>query len=105
MFLSGQIPLAPRTGVVVGESIQEQSKRVMENIRAVLNEAGLTFSDLVQVTVYLKSMSDFGEFNAVYGEYFSLEPPARACVEVSSLPKNVMVEVAATAILTKVKDF
>jgi len=105
IFLSGQIPLDPQTGAVLGESIQAQTRRVMENVRAVLLEAGAAFSDVVQATVYLKNMSDFDEFNAVYGEYFSMEPPARACVEVSSLPKNVMVEVAATAMLTRVKEF
>jgi len=98
MFLSGQIPVEPKSGNVVGKSISEQTRCVMKNISEVLKEISLDFSSIVQVTVYLRDMSHFAEFNSVYGGYFSSEPPARACVEVTRLPKDVLVEIVAVAL-------
>ena len=96
LFLSGQIPLTPE-GKIIGGGIEEQTRQVMANLKAVLKTAGLTLGGLVKVTVYLKSMDDFAEFNRVYGAYFEEAPPARVCVEVAKLPKDVGVEVGAIA--------
>jgi len=92
LYSSGQIPLDPETGQVVGTDIETQTRRVMENISAVLEEAGIGFKNVVKTTCFLKDLSDFAAFNAVYAEYF-VSLPARSCVEVSALPKGVLVEV------------
>ncbi|GAI44134.1 unnamed protein product [marine sediment metagenome] len=96
IFVSGQIPYNPDGNPVEG-GIKEQTVRVLENLKAVLEEAEVTPEQVVKVTVYLKNMADFSDFNEVYGEYFSDEPPARACVEVSALPKGVSIEIDAIA--------
>ena len=97
IFVSGQIPFTP-SGERVEGGIKEETVRVLENLKAVLDEAKVPLEQVVKVTVYLKDMADFSDFNEVYGEYFSEEPPARACVEVSALPKGVSVEIEAIAI-------
>ncbi len=93
VFLSGQIPLDPRTMEIVGSKAKEQCQQVMKNLLEVLKEAGCTFGNLVKTTIYLKNMSDFAAVNDVYSAYFSENPPARATVAVSELPKNVLVEI------------
>jgi len=97
LFISGQIPIDPSTGEVVKGDIREQTLRVMENIKAILEEAGFTFDDVVKVTVFLKDLSLFSKFNEVYGTFFGNSPPARTTVEVANLPKNVLLEVEAIA--------
>jgi 2-iminobutanoate/2-iminopropanoate deaminase len=92
VFVSGQISIDPKTGNVVQDDVKLQARRVMENAKAILAAAGLEFSSVVKTTIYLKSMSDFGTVNEVYGGYFPSDPPARATVEVSRLPKDVAVE-------------
>jgi 2-iminobutanoate/2-iminopropanoate deaminase len=92
-FLSGQIPMDPATGALVEGGIEAQTRRVMENLRAVLGGAGLDFSHVLRATIYLKNMSDFAAVNGVYGEYFDENPPARATIEVSRLPKDALVEI------------
>ena len=92
LFTSGQIPLSPETGEIVGSDIKEQAKRVMENLSAVLTAAGSGFSKVIKTTCFLKDMNDFAAFNEIYAQYFT-EKPARSCVEVSALPKGVSVEV------------
>ncbi|MBQ4143999.1 MAG: RidA family protein [Thermoguttaceae bacterium] len=92
LYTSGQIPLDPETGSVAGTDIETQTRRVMENLAAVLEEAGISFENVVKTTCFLKDLSDFAAFNAVYAEYF-VSLPARSCVEVSALPKGVLVEV------------
>ncbi len=92
VFLSGQIPIDPKTGNPVEGDIKEQVKLVLENARAVLAAAGCTMSDIIKSTIYLKSMANFAAVNEVYGGYFPTDPPARATVEVSRLPKDVAVE-------------
>ncbi|MBE6424681.1 MAG: RidA family protein [Planctomycetaceae bacterium] len=92
LYTSGQIPLDPETGSVAGTDIETQTRRVMENLAAVLEEAGIGFENVVKTTCFLKDLSDFAAFNAVYAEYF-VSLPARSCVEVSALPKGVLVEV------------
>lgn len=98
LYSSGQIPLDPETGLVVGADIETQTRRVMENISAVLEEAGIGFKNVVKTTCFLKDLSDFAAFNAVYAEYF-VSLPARSCVEVSALPRDVLVEVEIIAVL------
>jgi 2-iminobutanoate/2-iminopropanoate deaminase len=98
VFLSGQIPLDPRTGELVTGSIEEQTARVIENLQAVLAGAGLALSDVVKTTVFLKNMDNFARMNAEYGKYFSSNPPARSTVEVARLPRDVQVEIEAIAI-------
>ena len=96
VFISGQIPLTP-DGERVEGGIREQTVRVMENLGSVLEAAGLTFADVVRTTVYLDTIADFSLFNDVYAGYFSEDPPARACLEASALPKGSLVEISAIA--------
>src|SRR3989304_2994427 len=93
VFVSGQIPIDPKTGSVVQADIKEQTQLVMENSKKILAAAGCKMSDVVKSTVYLKNMSDFAAVNEVFGSYFPSEPPARAAVEVSRLPKDVSIEI------------
>ena len=95
-FSSGQIPINPATGNIEVETIKEQTKQVMENLGALLEAAGCTYKDVVKTTCFLANMDDFGAFNEVYGEYFT-EKPARSCVAVKTLPKNVLCEVEVIA--------
>lgn len=102
VFLSGQIPLVPSTGEIVGNSITEQAHQVLKNLGAVLEASGCSFDDVVKTTCYLKSMNEFPLLNDVYSQYFRNNPPARATVEVSRLPKDVLVEIDAIAVLPHV---
>ena len=99
LFVSGQIPLDPATMTIVGETAADQCKKVMENLAAILKEAGAGFSDVVKTTIYLFDMNDFGSVNDIYATYFDSEPPARATVQVARLPKDVKVEIDAIAVL------
>ena len=92
LFTSGQIPINPATGNVEAEGITDQATQVMKNLAAVLAEAGTSFDKVVKTTCFLSDMGDFAAFNAVYAEYFTSKP-ARSCVAVKTLPKNVLVEV------------
>jgi 2-iminobutanoate/2-iminopropanoate deaminase len=98
VFLSGQIPLDPSTNQLVEGSIQVQTERVLENMRAVLAAAGLTFDNVAKVTVFLKNLTEFSAMNEVYARYFPAHPPARSTVEVARLPRDVSVEIDAIAI-------
>ncbi len=98
VFTSGQIPLNPATGEVVGETITEQAERVMQNLGAVLAAAGSSFEKAVKTTCFLADMNDFASFNGVYAKYFTT-CPARSCVAVKTLPKGVLVEVEVIATL------
>ena len=93
IFVSGQIALDPTTGALVSGDIREQAKRVMENGKAILAAAGCGMDQVVKATIYLKNIGDFAAVNDVYGGYFPVDPPARATVEVSRLPKDVAVEI------------
>lgn len=99
LFLSGQIALDPKTGTVVSGDVVEQTHRVMKNLKAVLAASGASLENIVKTTIYLKNLNDFVRVNEVYGTYFEKEPPARATVEVSNLPKGVDVEIEAIAYL------
>jgi 2-iminobutanoate/2-iminopropanoate deaminase len=98
VFLSGQIAIDPGTGTVVNGDVAAQTERVMENLTAVLRAAGSSLDRVVKTTVYLKSLSEFAAMNEVYGRYWKSAPPARATVEVSRLPKDVLVEIDVIAI-------
>jgi 2-iminobutanoate/2-iminopropanoate deaminase len=101
LFASGQVALDPKTGSLVAGGITEQTTQVMENVKAVLNKAGIDLVHVVKTTVYLKSMNDFAAMNAVYAKYMAPEgvvPPARSTVEVSRLPKDALVEVEVIAV-------
>ena len=93
LFASGQIPLHPETGEIVGDTIEEQTKQVVKNISAILAEVGITADDIVKTTCFLKNMDDFVAFNGVYGTLFGEMLPARSAVEVARLPKDVLVEI------------
>lgn len=97
VFLSGQIPLDPKTGEVVPGDVLAQTEQVMKNLQAVLAAAGLDFSHVVRCGIFLTDLGDFGKVNEVYGRYFLANPPARATVQVSALPRGVKVEIDAIA--------
>ena len=97
VFVSGQIPLDPATGDLVSGSVEEETARVLDNIRAILEAAGLGMGDVVKTTVYLADLGDFARVNKVYGRYFESEPPARATVQVAALPRGARVEIEAVA--------
>lgn len=98
LYTSGQIPLDPATGEMVGSDITIQAEQVMKNLAAVLTEAGATFGSVVKTTCFLADMADFAAFNAVYAKFFT-ENPARSCVAVKTLPKNALVEVEVIAVI------
>ncbi|UCC44328.1 MAG: RidA family protein [Candidatus Zixiibacteriota bacterium] len=99
IFLSGQIPLDPQTMQLVGETAADQCRKVMENLSAVLSEAGAGFDRVVKTTIYLADMEEFAAVNEVYASYFKGDPPARVTVEVARLPKDVAVEIDAIAVI------
>ena len=99
LFVSGQIPLDPATGEVVEANIQTQTTRSLNNLKAILEQAGGSLASVVKTTVFLKSMDDFAEMNAVYQSFFQTECPARSAVQVGKLPKDVLVEIEAIAAL------
>ncbi|MEN3008944.1 RidA family protein [Pseudothermotoga sp.] len=98
VFVSGQIPLDPQTGQLVDGDIKKQTKRVFENIKAILAAAGCQLSNVVKVTVFTKDISNFSAINEVYSEYFQNHKPARSFVEVSALPRDAQVEIEVIAI-------
>jgi 2-iminobutanoate/2-iminopropanoate deaminase len=97
VFISGQLAINPADGSMVGEDFASQTRQSIENIKAILESAGMTLSNVVKATVYLTDMSQFSTVNSVYGEYFKEKAPARVAVEVSKLPKNALVEIDAIA--------
>lgn len=97
LFVSGQIPLDPKSGELVNKDIEAETRQVMKNIEAILKEAGMNFNSIVKTSIFLKDMNDFAKVNAVYGENFSENPPARETVQVSRLPKDVNVEISVIA--------
>lgn len=96
LFTSGQIALDPATGAVVGTTIEEQTHQVMKNLGALLEAAGLTYTNVVKTTCFLADMGDFAAFNEIYAQYMTIKP-ARSCVAVKTLPKNVLCEVEVIA--------
>jgi len=98
LFISGQISIKPETNEFVDENIEVQTEQALENIKAILEAGGSSLKNVVKVTIYLKNIKDFALVNKVYSKYFEDSLPARACVEVSNLPKNAKVEIEAIAI-------
>lgn len=98
LFLAGQIPINPKNAQGQFGTIEEQTTQVMENLKAVLAAAGLSFEDVVSTTVYVTDLNDFTKVNTVYGSYFKDKPPARATVQVAKLPRNAAVEISAIAV-------
>jgi 2-iminobutanoate/2-iminopropanoate deaminase len=98
VFVSGQIPLDPATGAVVDGAIAEQTRRVMQNLKAILEAAGSGLHKVVKTTLYLKDLADFAGCNAVYGDFLGEAKPARATVQAARLPKDVLLEVDAVAL-------
>ena len=99
LYVSGQIPVVPATGAIVSDTVEEQTRQVLENVKAVVEAAGLTLNDVVKTSVFIKNMDDFAVINGIYSEYFKENCPARACVEVARLPKDVLIEMEAIAVL------
>ena len=99
LFLSGQIAIDPATGELVTGDIADKTRRVMENIKAVLESQGLSMEDVVKATVFLKNINDFGRFNEVYATYFRSAPPARSTVEVSRMAKDADIEIEMIAMV------
>jgi len=98
VFVSGQIPIDPLSGNLIEGDIKAQTRQVLKNVSAVLSAAGTSLDSVVKTTVFITDMNDFALMNEVYAEFFTSMPPARACVEVSRLPKDVLVEVEAVAV-------
>ena len=98
IFTSGQIPLDPKTGLVVGSDIATQAAQALKNLEAVVEEAGFHMKDVVKTTVFITDMAQFAVVNEVYSKFFVTGAPARSCVEVSKLPKNCLVEIEAIAV-------
>ena len=97
VFCSGAIPLVPETGAVIEGGLEEQAHQMFKNCGAVLEAAGLSFDNVIKTTVFMTNLGDFGKLNGIYGEYFNAPYPARSCVEVSALPKGVLVEMECIA--------
>jgi 2-iminobutanoate/2-iminopropanoate deaminase len=98
LFVSGQIPIDPKTGEVVKGGIKEQTRQVLENIKTVLEAAGYTLNDVAMAFVFLADMNMFPEYNEVYAQYFKEKPPARVTVQAARLPRDVLIEIAVIAV-------
>ncbi len=99
VFVSGQIALDPKTGEFVGADVRQQTERVMENLKAILEASGAPLNHVVKTTVYLKDMNEFAAMNEVYARYFAAAPPARSTVQAARLPKDALVEIDVVAAL------
>ncbi len=99
LFTAGQIGLDPDTGTMVGDGVEEQTRQVLSNLKAVLEAAGASFSRVVKTTIYLADMADFAQVNEIYGEVFGQDPPARSTVQVAALPLGARVEMDVIAFL------
>jgi 2-iminobutanoate/2-iminopropanoate deaminase len=99
VFTAGQIGIDPQTGEIVQGGIEAETRQVMKNLRALLEAAGTNFEGVVKTTIFLRDMNDFAKVNAIYGEFFPSEPPARSTVQVAALPKGAAVEIEVIALL------
>jgi 2-iminobutanoate/2-iminopropanoate deaminase len=99
LFLSGQIPIDPKTGELIKGDIRQQTRQVLENMKGLLESEGLEMKDVVKVTVFLKDLGSFSQMNEVYGTYFSSFPPARSTVEVMNLPRDAEIELEGIALI------
>ena len=101
LFTAGQIPLDPKSGQIVSEDVAEQTRRVLDNLTAVLKAESMDFSNIVKTTVFMTNLGDFQTMNEIYASYFKDQPPARSTVQVSALPKGAQVEIEVIAVATK----
>ncbi len=99
LYVSGQIPMNPATSELVKGDVKEQTRMVMENLKAILHEAGMDFSNVVKCSIFISDMKDFPLINEIYGTYFKEDPPARETVQVAGLPLNVDVEISCIAVI------
>lgn len=99
VFTSGQIPINPETGELVNDDIKKATERSLENVKAILEEAGTCLDKVIKTVVFVKDMNDFAAVNEVYGKYFTSNQPARSCVEVGRLPKDALVEIEVVALV------
>lgn len=99
LFLSGQCPFDPKTGAIVGADAAAQAEQAFSNMKGLLESQGASLDDVVKVTVFIKDMGSFGKINEVYAKYFTKDCPARSCVEVARLPKDVLIEAEAIALV------
>ncbi|MEG0370802.1 MAG: RidA family protein [Clostridium sp.] len=99
LFTSGQIPLNPENGELINSNIQEATRRVLDNLKAVVEAGGSSLDDVIKTTVFLKSMDDFIAVNDIYAEYFTVKMPARSAVQVAKLPKDSLIEIEAIALI------
>jgi len=99
VFLSGQIPIDPKTGELIKGDIRQQTQQVLENIKGILESQKLGMEDVIKATIFLKDMGDFSQVNEVYATYFPTSPPARSTVEVARLPREVDIEIEAVALI------
>ena len=99
LFTAGQVAIDPMTGQIVAGDIKAQTRQVMQNVQAILEQAGLSFANVVKTTVFLKDISEFSAMNEVYAQFFKSDPPARSTVEVARLPKDVKVEIDVIAVV------
>jgi 2-iminobutanoate/2-iminopropanoate deaminase len=99
LFISGQIPIDPKSGQITAVDVVTQTKQVMDNLAAILSAEGLTCADVVKTTIYLVDLTDFTRVNEAYGAYFTDDPPARSTVQVTALPRAAKVEIEAVAVL------
>lgn len=101
LYTAGQIPLDAKSGEIIGDDIKTQTRKVLENLKAVIEAGGGSLESVVKTTVFLKDMGEFADMNEVYAEFFSNNPPARSAVQVAKLPKDVKVEIEAIALVIK----
>ena len=100
LFVSGQIPIDPSTGKLIDDvTIQAQTRRVMENLIAIVNASGGLAENIIRTTVFLRNIDDFADMNAIYGEYFKTEPPARSTIQAARLPRDVAIEIDCIAVI------
>ena len=104
LFTAGQIPLDPKSGQLVSQDVGEQTRRVLDNLTAVLKAENMDFSNIVKTTVFMTNLGDFQTMNEIYASYFTDQPPARSTVQVSALPKGAQVEIDVIAFATKAGD-
>ncbi len=100
LFVSGQIPIDPASGELVQGGIEAETRQVLNNLQAILEAAGSSLEKVIKTTIFIADMDTFGTINEIYAEYFKTEPPARACVEVARLPKDVLIEIEALALVS-----
>ncbi len=100
LFVSGQIPIDPASGELVQGGVEAETRQVLNNLKAILEAAGSSLEKVVKATLFIADMNQFGTINAIYAEYFQTDPPARACVEVARLPKDVQIEIEAVALVS-----